>query len=58
MTTEFVEDNPQTTAKPKGGRDIGAAAAHSSEEGDETGDDIDTEATQPGDEGGETARAV
>ena len=58
MTAEFVEDYPLTTAKPKGGRDIGAAAAHSSEEGDETGDDIDTEATQPGDEGGETARAV
>ena len=58
MTTEFVEDNTPTTTKPKGGRDIGAATAHSSEEGDETGDDIDTEATQPGDEGGETARAV
>ena len=58
MTTEFVEDNTPTTTKPKGGRDIGAATAHSSEEDDETGDDIDTEATQPSDEGGETARAV
>ena len=38
MTAEFVEDYPLTTAKPKGGRDIGAAAAHSSEEGDETGE--------------------
>ena len=38
MTAEFVEDYPLTTAKPKGSRDIGAATAHSSEEGDETGE--------------------
>ena len=38
MTAEFVEDYPLTTAKPKGRRDIGAATAHSSEEGDETGE--------------------
>ena len=38
MATEFVEDYPLTTTKPKGGRDIGAATAHSKEEGDETGE--------------------
>ena len=72
MTAEFVEDYPLTTAKPKGGRDIGAATAHSNEGGDETGEtaravggnlaktwrDVDAGATQPGDEGYETARAV
>ena len=38
MTAEFVEDYPLTTAKPKGRRDIGAATARSTEEGDETGE--------------------